>query len=70
MFGKEVDNSVLVNRMLLDTSNVIPEETFEQFRKDWTQNLTEKDVLRIVFRHVRTGERLQKPGMLTECPSK
>jgi hypothetical protein len=55
MFRKEVDNSLLVNRMLLDTSIVTPEETFEQFKKDVTQYLTEKDMLRIILHHIRKG---------------
>jgi hypothetical protein len=58
MFRKEVDNSLLANRTLPDTSIVTPEETFEQFRKDVTQYLTEKDMLRIILHDTRTGERL------------
>ena len=55
---KEFDNSLLVNRMLLDTSNATPDETFEQFKTDVTQYLTEKDMLRIILHHIRSGEHL------------
>jgi len=58
MFRKETDNSLIVNRMLLDTSNATVEETFEQFKLDVTQYLTEKDMLRIILHYIRTGERL------------
>ena len=34
------------------------QETFEQFRRDVTQYLTEKDMLRIVPHGIRTGKRL------------
>ena len=58
MFRKEIDNSLIVNRILLDTSNATVEETFEQFKRDVTQYLTEKDMLRIILHYIRTGERL------------
>jgi hypothetical protein len=58
MFRKETDHSLLVNRMLLDTSDATVQDTFEQFKRDVTQYLTEKDMLRIILHHIRTGERL------------
>ncbi len=57
-FREEVKNSLIAQKMILDTSKVTVEETFEQFRRDVTQYLTEKDMLRIVLHGIRTGKPL------------
>ena len=56
MFRTEVEKSLIVNKILLDTSEATVEETFEQFKRDVTQYLTEKDMLRIILHSIRTGK--------------
>ena len=57
MFRQRFLQSILANRMVLDTSEATIEETFEQFKRDVTHFLTEKDMLRMVLHSLRTGER-------------
>ncbi len=58
MFRIETENSLIASKMLLDTSEATVEEVFEQFKKDVTQYLTEKDLLRIILHNIRTGKGL------------
>jgi hypothetical protein len=56
MFREAFRQSILVNRMVLDTSDATVEETFEQFKRDVTHFLTEKDMLRMILHSLRTGK--------------
>jgi hypothetical protein len=56
MFREAFRQSILVNRMVLDTSDATVGETFEQFKRDVEHFLTEKDMLRMILHSLRTGK--------------